>query len=221
MKNNFLFGYPQQCVRCASLSSSRIELRVIPHYKQGGNLRVMLIGQDPTILRKPERVKEVLMLDESNGKLSRWLKQIFGDDNFHTITLYATNLVKCSFVKPPSSSAGGSLKFLKPYFDNCKEYLAHELLSFKPDCVLTLGEPAHTLFITMLDNQMPDTMQAAFTGQFLRAKFRGIEFDYSPCLHIQSFRVAEVYGERVQKFKDGISSYFKSNDGTSQNKEAG
>ncbi len=223
MNNNFLFGYPEKCTRCASLSSSEIKLRVIPHYKQGGNLCVMLIGQDPTIFNQPERVKEVLMLNESNGQLSRWLKQIFGADNFRAVTLYATNLVKCSFLKPPSTLSGGGLRFLKSYFDNCKDYLAHELLSFKPDCVLTLGEPAHKLFITILDNQkdMPDSMQTAFTGQFLRARFKGLEFDYSPCLHIKTFRVAEVYGESVQRFKEGVSSYFKANGGTSQNEEAG
>jgi uracil-DNA glycosylase len=150
------------------------------------------------------------MLNQENGQLSRWLKGILGAENFQLVTLYATNLVKCSFMNPPSRSVEGGLRFLKPYFDHCKEHLAAELLSFKPNCVLTLGEPTHKLFINMLDNQdeMPETMQAAFTGQFLRAKFKGIEFDYSPCLHIQTFRVAETYGERVQKFKKGISSYF-------------
>ena len=217
MIDNFLFGYPKQCLRCTNFSPNGVELRVVPHFKQGGNLRVMLIGQDPTIFNQPERVKEVLMLNEPNGQLTRWLKEIFGAENFQAVTLYATNLVKCSFVKPPSTSAEGGLNFLKPYFDNCKEYLANELLNFKPDCVLTLGEPAHKLFITLLDNRsdIPDSMKTAFTGQFIRAQFKGFEFDYSPCLHIKTFRVAEVYGEGVQRFKQGISSYFIKSNGAS------
>lgn len=196
-------------------------LRVAPYYKQGSQLQVMLIGQDPTIFNQPERVREVLMLDEPKGQLTRWLKDIFGADNFHTLTIYATNLVKCSFAIPPSASAEGGLRFLKPYFDNCKYYLAEELLSFRPQCVLTLGEPAHKLFITILDNQndFPNSMKAAFTGQFIRAKFKGVEFDYSPCLHIKTFRVAEVYGERVQRFKQGISTYFNSSNDSSQNND--
>ena len=52
-------------------------------------------------------------------------------------------------------------------------------------------------------------MKKAFTGDFVRAKFRGIEFDYSPCLHIQTFRVAETYGDRVERFKVGMRAYFK------------
>jgi len=219
MNDYFLFGYPKQCVRCASFSPSGTALRVIPYYKRGGGLRVVLIGQDPTIFNRPERVSEVLMLNEENGQLSRWLRKIFGEDNFHALTLYATNLVKCSFAKPPSTSKAGGLKFLKPYFQNCKDYLAEELLNFRPEFVLTLGEPAHKLFVSILDNQVdiPDSMQAAFTGQFIKTKFNGFEFDYSPCLHIKTFRVAEVYGESVQKFKQGITAYFDASGGMPQN----
>ena len=223
MTDNFSFGYPKQCVRCASLSKSEIALRVAPHYKEGNGLRVILIGQDPTIFNQPERVSEVLMLNEPNAQLSRWLKKMFGKANFQALTLYATNLVKCSFAKPPSISGEGGLKFLKPYFQNCKDYLAEELLNFKPKFVLTLGEPTHKLFVSILDNQndIPGSMQAAFTGQFIKAKFDGLEFDYSPCLHIKTFRVAEVYGDSVQRFKQGISAYFNANSGTSQNRGVG
>ena len=34
-------------------------------------------------------------------------------------------------------------------------------------------------------------------------------FDYSPCLHIKNFRVAETYGDKVKLFKDEIRKYFK------------
>jgi len=88
---------------------------------------------------------------------------------------------------------------------------------------LALGEPAHKLFVSILDNQsdIPGSMRAAFTGQFIKAKFNGFGFDYSPCLHIKTFRVAEVYGESVQRFKQGIVAYFNANSGTPQNQGAG
>lgn len=167
----------------------------------------MLVGQDPTIFKKPARVTEVLMLDDDHSQLARWLRQVFGADNYRAITLYATNLVKCSFDKPPSTQGG--LRFLRPYFENCKTYLVEELLNYQPDLVLTLGEPAHALVVSMLDNKLdiPTTMQGAFTGRFHRARFRTLEFDYSPCLHIKTFRVAEVYGNSVRRFKEGLSAY--------------
>lgn len=209
--DNYSFGYPKECDKCVGLTNSQTELRVEPHYKEGNNLRLMLIGQDPTIFRKPERVKQVLMLDEVNSQLSRWLKELFGRENYQNITIYATNLVKCSFDKPPSTTLEGGLKFLTPFFRYCQNYLAQEIQSYIPDCVLALGEPAHKLFITILHNQtdIPETMQEAFTGDFIKARIGGCSFDYSPCLHIKTWRVAEVYGESVNRFKSGISTYFR------------
>jgi uracil-DNA glycosylase len=166
----------------------------------------MLIGQDPTIRRKTERVKQALMLDQPNGQLSRWLKTLFGAKRFEALTLYATNLVKCTLGVVPSSATAGGLKFLRPYFENCRTYLAREIGQFKPDIVLALGEPAHILLAEQFNNRqhIPQSMKQAFTGQLFRAKLDDVEFDYSPCLHIQTFRVAETYGDGVKRFKAGL-----------------
>lgn len=207
--NEHSFGCPEQCTRCVSLSEVR--LRLVPSYfKEGGEPKLMLIGQDPTIRQQPDRVKQVLMLDDQNSQLSRWLREeVFGESNFSSMTLYATNLVKCSFDEPPSRLGG--LKFLRPYFANCKDHLAKEISRFQPTLLLTLGEAAHKLFITTLDNRedIEEDMKEAFTGRFIRAKLRGMEFDYSPCLHIKTFRVAETYGDKLKRFKRGLADYLK------------
>jgi uracil-DNA glycosylase len=204
------FGYPKQCTKCESFSTCGFTLQVAPFFKQGDDLRLMLIGQDPTIFIRSERVKRVLMLDEPNGQLTRWLKDLFGKKNFDRLTLYATNLVKCTFEKPPSNFRGGGLKFLRPYFGNCNEFLVQEVLNYKPACVITLGEPTHKLFSSILDNSedIPDSMQGAFTGELMKTSIQDFPFDYSPCLHIKTWRVAEVYGDSVKKFKAGIMSHF-------------
>ena len=54
-------------------------------------------------------------------------------------------------------------------------------------------------------------MQEAFTGNFKKVTIEQHEFDYSPCLHIKTYRVAEVYGEGVIKFKKGLANYFNVN----------
>ena len=212
--DGFAFGYPRECTRCANIptnpTSHLIGLHVGPFLKSGSGPRVMLVGQDPTIARRPERVKQVLMLDQRNGRLSRWLEGIFGARHFETITLYATNVVKCTFSNLPSRMLEGGLKFLQPYFGNCGQYLPGEVLSFQPRCVITLGEPAHRLFASLLDNanEIPPDMKSAFTGKFVRARLQGFEFDYSSCLHVQTFRVAEKYGSKVEAFKQGLLAYF-------------
>ena len=74
-------------------------------------------------------------------------------------------------------------------------------------------DPTHRLFATMLSGDLPISphMKEAFTGHFIRANYNGIEFDYSPCLHIKTFGVTEKYGESVQRFKENMSSYFAEN----------
>ncbi|KUO49805.1 MAG: hypothetical protein APF76_00750 [Desulfitibacter sp. BRH_c19] len=206
---NYQFGYPTRCNACISISEC--ELKVQPYFKNGGHIKLMLVGQDPTIFKKPERVKHVLMLDQENSQLSRWLKGIFGLKTFSNLTIYATNLVKCSFLEPPSLKDKGGLSFLKPHFENCKEHLKKELSLYRPTLVLTLGGPTHKLFRTALDDpeKAKETMKESFSGSFLRVRVNGFEFDYSPCLHIKTFRVAEVYGDSVKIFKGGLKKILK------------
>lgn len=209
------FGYPKKCKSCLKSEEcleKDIELRVHPYYRRGNHYRLMLIGQDPTIFIKKERVKSVLMLDEENGQLRKWLGQIFGADFLNNSTVYATNIVKCTFPKPPSTYRGKH--FLKPYFKNCQVYLKKELLGFKPDLVLTFGEPSHRYFSSLLDNseQIGETMQSAFGNneRFFRAQIDGFGFSYSPSLHIKTFRVAETYGKRIENFKKSVLNEIKS-----------
>lgn len=206
------YGYPKHCTKCESIGGSGLSLHVSPYYRAGDKVRLMLIGQDPTIYKNPERVAYVLMLNQKNGQLSRWLEGLFGDANFQSLTLYATNLVKCSFTKPPSTTKQGGFNFIKRYFDNCRAYLNQEITMFKPTLVLTLGGSTHKLFISMLSNysDIPEAMKEAFTGRLIKAKLEELEFDYSPCLHIKTFRVADVYGDKVRRFKEEMADYFGS-----------
>lgn len=61
MHDMYGFGYPTTCQRCASVSQEGVALRVKPYWRNGSGLRLLLIGQDPTIRRDPERVKYVLI----------------------------------------------------------------------------------------------------------------------------------------------------------------
>ncbi|MBP6977467.1 MAG: uracil-DNA glycosylase family protein [Bacteroidales bacterium] len=207
---NITFGYPSQdCKEC-----QKCELKVDAYYQQRGPVKLMLVGQDPTIFKDKNRVKHVLMLDDINGQLSRWLRNLFGNELFNDLTIYATNLVKCTLENPPSTMPGGGLNFLREYYANCKKYLEEEIKKFQPKILLTLGEPSHILFRTILDDPslIPITMQGSFSGIFTRVSVKEVKFDYSPCLHIKTFRVAEVYGESVKTFKKEILNYFNINE---------
>jgi len=168
----------------------------------------MLIGQDPYIYRDPDRVEYVLMLDQENGQLARWLKDILGKNSFQEIELYATNVVKCPVKRESSTSLKRVLSLLQPCFDNCKNYLIKEIINFKPTIVLTFGEPAYKIFVSILDNNdlSKDSMKEAFTGDFIKASVRNVSFQYSPCLHIKTYRVADTYGKKVEGFRNNLQN---------------
>lgn len=211
------YGYPIKCNYCQNFDSKPKNIsKIDPFYKSGKDFKLLLIGQDPTISDKPERVNTVLMLNETsgrNGQLRRWLeKELFGAENFNRIEIYATNLIKCQFDEPPTSIKGGALKFLKPRFQFCKNHLFREIEKFNPDIIITLGESAHKLFSTeieMINGELKGKMKDDFTGEFIEAKFNDVKFYYSPCLHIKTFRVAETYGKQVFDFKKGLNTKLK------------
>ena len=208
----YKYGYPHLCEKCKEINGTKILLNVEPYFQKGNNFKLMLIGQDPTIRRKKSRVKNVLMLDEPNGRIATWLKSIFGKNKLNAITLYATNCVKCTLEIQPSSS-DNSFKFLNKYFRECKNYLLSEIANYKPSCVITLGESAHRMFRNILDdpNVVPEKINQAFIGKFYKVKINNFNFDYSPCLHMQTYRVAETYGKNIIYFKNGLNEYFKNN----------
>ncbi|NHK29702.1 MAG: hypothetical protein FK730_00020 [Asgard group archaeon] len=211
------YGYPTCCNLCDSFESKPKNIsKIDPFHKAGTKLKLLLIGQDPTIFNKPDRVNTVLMLNENkgrNGQLRKWLeKELFGSDNFNKIEIYATKLVKCQFENPPTTSQEGALKFLRPRFDNCKKYLFKEIKNFMPEIVLTLGESAHILFsaeLEILDGTINGSMKVDFKGQFYKVRIKETKFYYSPCLHIKTFRVAETYGKQVIEFKNELKKRLK------------
>ncbi len=206
------FGYPSECELCkGSVEYEGLKVKKA-FYRAGNEKRLMLVGQEPTIRKDKDRVNVPLMLDDSRSQLSKWLRQsIFGEE-FEKMTLYATNIVKCSFNKPPSEQAAGGKKFLKNYFENCQQYLKREIISFKPTILLGFGEPVH-IYLSQIfgDETKKVSMKTSFTGKFrfIGLKDSEYKFYYSPCLHIQNFRVAETYGDAVKDFKLGVREILK------------
>jgi uracil-DNA glycosylase len=202
------YGYPIKCKLCTNLFHNCPSLTTKPYLIENGNTRLMLIGQDPTI-RSGRGVNRVLDLDNEQGQLRRWLISVFGESIFDTYTLYATNLVKCTLEQPPSESSN-ALKLLQTYFRHCQTYIFREISLFKPNFVLSFGEPAHELFFEILSDasDLKSSMRDDFTGTFSKVRIRETSFLYSPCLHIRTFRIADTYGDKIKEFKISVKRYF-------------
>jgi hypothetical protein len=132
--SNYNFGYPEKCNKCIltpECQKERLSLNVKPTYKDTeSSKRLMLIVQDPTIRNKKRVVDMVLMLNKI-GSLYKWLKELLGD-KFENIDIYATNVVKCTFINglPTEREGLTALKFLLPFFNNCKEHLFNEIYNY-------------------------------------------------------------------------------------------
>lgn len=125
---------------------------------------------------------------------------MIGDD-FNNITIYATNLVKCTFKNPPSGK-----KNLTGFFKLCRQYLIKEIVNYQPNLLLTLGEPAHQLFLELIKDKssIRPKMKDAIKEGFHEVEVNGTRFIYSPSLHITTYRVADTYGKTIQQFKDAL-----------------
>lgn len=102
-------------------------------------VKLVLIGQDPTVRRQKSRVdiKVTLNLDKENS-LKTYLKKVCEILQIDIEKeVYATNLYKCFFKIPPADDQSILTRQFKIWMD----FLIYELAVFKNSFVVTLGEP--------------------------------------------------------------------------------
>lgn len=106
---------------------------------QISDIKLVIIGQDPTVRRKDSRskVNTTLNLDKENS-LRIYLKAICKTlDLDLDKEVYATNLYKCFFKIPPAEDQ----RVLTRHFKIWMDLLINELSIFDNTIFITLGEP--------------------------------------------------------------------------------
>lgn len=118
---------------------------VPPFNKDGKDIKLIIIGQDPTI-RNVERRKGItttLNLDKS-GALRIYVEEICNGLNISLSNVYATNVFKYFYTIPPAQTFEVLEKHLSPNL----VLLEKELSNF-PNCpIITLGEPVLQLLVS-------------------------------------------------------------------------
>ncbi len=102
-------------------------------------IKLIFIGQDPTVrnIKSRENIKVTLNLDKGNS-LKTYLKKVCDILQIDIEKeVYATNLYKCFFKKPPADDQAILTRQFKIWMD----LLTNELAVFKNSFVITLGEP--------------------------------------------------------------------------------
>ncbi|MCB9457411.1 MAG: hypothetical protein H6671_15610 [Anaerolineaceae bacterium] len=123
--------------------------RTLPKPFHGsGDIRLVIIGQDPTVRLKSSRdqVNMVLDLDKKNSNLYRFLNKVCEalglSLNEH---VYATNAYKNFFTQPPTSiKQVNVLEFSAPVW---LPVLQYELNSFPQAAVMSLGQPVLSMLV--------------------------------------------------------------------------
>lgn len=117
---------------------------VLPFNKDGKDIKLIIIGQDPTIKNVERRkgITTTLNLDKS-GALRRYVEEICNGLNISLSNVYATNVFKYFYTIPPAQTFEVLEKHLSPNL-----VLLEKELSNYPNCsIVSLGEPVLKLLV--------------------------------------------------------------------------
>jgi len=144
-------------------------------FRGSGKIRLIVVGQDPTV-QDPvykKKVKVVLLLNQP-GRLRTYLRKICkGLDIDLEENVYATNLLKNFFSRPPDKINKEDPQFYQKAADYWIPLLREEIEEFKDVPVLTLGQPVLNCLI-----KGPDQVLIRYSWGFEGPGLYGKNFGY-------------------------------------------
>lgn len=125
-------------VQC-SVNPIDYSLGIVPPYIGSGDIKLIILGQDPTVRNAAQRakIKRTLNLDNEKGALRLYVERICASLGLSLDNVYATNIYKYFYTVPPADTLGVLSLHKLPNIALLKE----ELSLFGECPVVTLGEP--------------------------------------------------------------------------------
>ena len=147
MNNNELLIEVQKVINKLARSeiSSYIDTSLTPPapFRGKGEIKLIVLGQDPTVHNPKHRKKlKVILLLNQPGRLRTYLGKVCKaldielDEN-----IYATNLLKNFFTVPPDTMRKKDPQFFRKAADHWIPLLREEIEEFENVPILPLGEP--------------------------------------------------------------------------------
>lgn len=129
------------------------KLYPIPPFKISNNIKLIIIGQDPTIRNKEQRklIDFTLNLDKEGSLKSFINKDICKPLSISIENIYATNLFKYFYSEPPADIP----EILKEHLEPNLKLLNDELSDYPDVPIITLGEPVLKLLV---EDKLPKKM---------------------------------------------------------------
>ncbi len=182
--------------------------RVIPPYFiSSASIKLVIIGQDPTI-KRVDRRKEIdctLNLNKP-GAIRKYVKRICSKLGISIEEVYATNLFKYFYTFPPARTFPILKDHLQPNL-----VLLEKELSTIPQCpIITLGEPILKLLVN--DNAKvrdcwgydKQTSKTSEQFSFIQAKENKLNRSFFPFCHQPSFARIPFYKETLDQYIDFV-----------------
>lgn len=186
------------------------ESGIVPPFIGKGEIKLIIIGQDPTI-RNVERRKNInvtLNLDKT-GALRTYIERICLSLDIQLDNVYATNLFKYFYTIPPAQT----FEVLKAHLNDNLTLLTKELSAF-PNCpIITLGEPVLKLLVNQGNPNMvkyywdydKKTKSSNRNFHLVPANDNKLTRDFFPFCHQPSIR-KEFYNKTFNQYVDFIKS---------------
>lgn len=119
-----------------------LQLPIIPPYRGSKEIKLIILGQDPTIKNVVSRKNITCTLNlDKNNSLKTYINTICAGLGITIENVYATNLFKYFYTIRPAKTMEVLKNHLKPNLD----LLKNELDEFKNIPVISLGEPVFKL----------------------------------------------------------------------------
>jgi len=117
-------------------------LPIIPPFRGKDEIKLIILGQDPTIrnIKSRQNITCTLNLDK-NGSLRNYILSICAVLDLSIENVYATNLFKYFYTYPPANT----IDVLNEHLSYNLELLKLELTEFDTIPIITLGEPVFKL----------------------------------------------------------------------------
>lgn len=108
-------------------------------YLGNGEIKVIIIGQDPTIQNNKKRIEITCTLNlDKNGSLKKYIEEDICLGLGITLeNVYATNIFKYFYEEPPAAT----FHILQNHLKENLNLLVNELNQFQNATIITLGEP--------------------------------------------------------------------------------
>jgi uracil-DNA glycosylase len=179
----------------------------VPPFKGSGEIKLIIIGQDPTIKNKDQRckIRETLNLDK-NGSLRTYISGICSSLSVGLENVYATNVFKYFYTNPPANS----MDVLYDHLNMNLKLLRNELKSYPDLPVISLGEPVLQLLSNIPGDKVRkywDYTKGISGHSFKRCMDNDLDRPFYPLPH-QPSSGRKFYAENIEQYLNFVKKDF-------------